>query len=243
MTNKKILLSQKLDLIKEHFHNIHTICGKSFEKGCGSYLFDGIKYEYSNNNYDKQNLLFQIARNKTNVLEIGTYMGHSALIMLVANPNLNITTIDISDQYSKPSITYLKNQFPKANIDFINNDSLKAMKSLNKKFDFFHIDGSHKNKMITKEFYHCKKLNSSNTMEIIFDDDITCETLITNIKSTYSVEEMISKGYGWVTNLYLKISFPKSKFKQFKFDFIFYTKNLLKYIILKIRKLQNFKKI
>ena len=58
-------------------------------------------------------------------------------------------------------------------------------------------------------------------MEIIFDDDITCETLIANIKSTYSVEEMISKGYGWVTNLYLKINFPKSKFKQFKFDFIF----------------------
>ena len=125
----------------------------------------------------------------------------------------------------------------------LNNDSLNAMKSLNKKFDFFHIDGSHKNKIITKEFYQCKKLKSTESLEIIFDDNITCKALISNIKSTYSLEESVSKGEGWYTNLYIKVNFPKSEYKRFKLDFIFFLKNLLKYLNLKFNKLRNLKKI
>ena len=240
---KNVFFSQKLDHIKKHFHNIYTVCEKRFEKGCGSYLFDGKNYEYSVDNFDKQELLFEKVKNKKDVLEVGTYMGHSMLIMLAANPNLNITTIDIDEQFAKPSVRYLQKQFPKSNITFINSDSLNAMKSLNKKFDFFHIDGSHKNKIITKEFYQCKKQKSTESLEIIFDDDITCKTLISNIKSTYSLEESISKGEGWYTNLYIKVNFPKSKYKRFKLDFIFFLKNLLKYLNLKFNKLRNLKKI
>ena len=216
---------------------------KDLKKDVDPICLHGKSYEFSIDNFDKQELLFEKVKNKKDVLEVGTYMGHSMLIMLEANPNLNITTIDIDEQFAKPSVRYLQKQFPKSNITFINNDSLKAMKSLNKKFDFFHIDGSHKNKIITKEFYQCKRLKSTESLEIIFDDDITCKTLISNIKSTYSLEESISKGEGWYTNLYIKVNFPKSKYKRFKLDFIFFLKNLLKYLNLKFNKLRNLKKI
>ena len=43
--------------------------------------------------------------------------------MLVANPSLNITTIDINDRFSKPAVDYLKQQFPEAKINFIHGDA------------------------------------------------------------------------------------------------------------------------
>ena len=38
-------------------------------------------------------------------------MGHSLLIMLMSNPKVQITTIDIDDKYALPSINYLKKYF------------------------------------------------------------------------------------------------------------------------------------
>ncbi len=68
-------------------------------------------------------------------------MGHSILIMLLSNPNILITSIDIMDKYSLPAIKYLRDNFPKSRIDFINGDSLKILSNLIKKkrFDFFDI--------------------------------------------------------------------------------------------------------
>lgn len=229
--------------IKKHFEEIFQVCNKKFIHGCGSYLFDGKIYEYSIDNYDKQKLLYEKSINKNQILEIGTYMGHSTLIMLSANPKLNITTIDIDDSFSRVSIDYLKKKFPESTIEFLHGDSLSTLKSLNKKFDFFHIDGSHKNKMITKEFNYCKKLINSNDIEVILDDDITCKTLVSNITSTFKIIEKQSKGKGIFTNLYLKIGFPKNKFKLILSNIEFNIKNILRYYLLKINKLVNFKKI
>lgn len=50
--------------IKKHFLELYEICGKRFEYGCGSYLFDGKVYKFSNNNYDKQKLLFEKSSKK-----------------------------------------------------------------------------------------------------------------------------------------------------------------------------------
>ena len=134
-------------------------------------------------------------------------------------------------------------KFPEAKIEFIHNNSLNVIKRLKSKFDFFHVDGAHKNKIITKEFNYIKNLSKNETLEIIFDDDITCQSLIKNIESTFKVEEKISKGTGWFTNLYLKIHMPKSKFEKLKLNFIFLIKNQLKYLYMKLKKLVNLKKI
>ena len=108
---------------------------------------------------------------------------------------------------------------------------------LKSKFDFFHVDGAHKNKIITQEFNCIKKLNKTDVLEIIFDDDITCQSLIKSIETTYKVEDKISAGKGWFTNLYLKIKLPKSRFEKLKLNLIFLIKNHMKYLLLKLKKL------
>ena len=118
---------------EKHFNNIYKECSYSFEKGCGSYLFDGKNYQYAIHFYSKQKLLFEKSKNKENILEIGTYMGHSLLIMLMANPYAKITCIDIDDTYSGPATNYLQKEFPNSQIEFIKSDSLKVLDKLNKK--------------------------------------------------------------------------------------------------------------
>ena len=121
------------------FNDILNACNNQWMSGCGSYLFEGHIYEYNLEMYDKQLLIYNKAKESKCVLEIGTYMGHSLLLMLLANPTLNITCIDISDTYTKPSVEVLKKYFPNANINFIHGDSLSVIKELDRKFDFFHI--------------------------------------------------------------------------------------------------------
>ena len=166
---------------EKHFNNIYKECSYSFKKEIGSYLFDGKKYQYTIDFYPKQKLLFEKSKNKENILEIGVYMGHSLLIMLMANPYAKITCIDIDDTYSGPATRYLQKEFPNSKIKFIKSDSLKILKNLDDKFDFFHIDGVHKNKVITKEFNYCINLRKNNKIEFIFDDVNNCLPLINNI--------------------------------------------------------------
>ena len=237
MLNLQSFSEKDLNIIKYHFEKIYEICGHEFELGCGSYLFDGQNYKILDDTYKKQILLFNQVKNKSNVLEIGTYMGHSLLIMLVSNPKINITTIDLDDRYAKPAVSYLKSQFRDAKIEFIHDNSLSAINELKSKFDFFHVDGAHKNKIITQEFNCIKKLNKTDVLEIIFDDDITCQSLIKSIETTYKVEDKISAGKGWFTNLYLKIKLPKSRFEKLKLNLIFLIKNHMKYLLLKLKKL------
>ena len=155
--------------------------------GCGSYLIGSQKYEYSIGMYAKQKLLYDKIKNIDSVLEIGTYMGHSLLIMLLANPNLHITCIDIEEKYSGKVTKYLQSIFLNSKIDFFKGNSLDILPTISKKYDFFHIDGAHGNTTITQEFIHCKRLSSTNDFKLIFDDVEVCNTLQKNIKSSYQI--------------------------------------------------------
>ena len=181
--------SNKILMAEGIFNEIYSICGHTMEYGCGSYLIGPDKYEYSIDMYPKQKLLYDKAKEANNILEVGTYMGHSLLIMLIANPNINITTIDIEDKYSKPAVDYLKTQFQNANIKFIKGNSLDVLPRLYEKYDLFHVDGSHRNTVITEEFRYCKKLIHNNNFKIIFDDLDTCLTLNKNISTAYQIED------------------------------------------------------
>ena len=92
---------------KHIFYEIYEACNSTFWKGCGSYLFDGQEYKYCDIMYEKQELLYNLVKSATNVLEIGTYMGHSLLIMLLSNPNLKITCLDIDDKYTRHAVNIL----------------------------------------------------------------------------------------------------------------------------------------
>lgn len=187
------------------FYEIFEACNRQFEPPCGSYLFDGQKYEYCDIMYAKQELLFEKAKKVTKVLEIGTYMGHSLLIMLLANPSLKITCIDISDRFAGPAVKVL-NKYFNNNINFIHSDSLTALPKLGKEFDFFHVDGNHGNDYVSSEFFKILPLNNreDNILEIIFDDEQHIYPLQAHIDSNYKIFSKIVPGCRW-SNVYYKI--------------------------------------
>ena len=187
------------------FFEIYEVCGNKFHTGCGSYLFDGQTYKYSLETYTKQELLYNSVKNAKNVLEIGTYMGHSLLIMLLSNPELKITCIDISDEYTGPAVALLNKYFNNA-ITFIHSDSLTALKNMTAKFDFFHIDGHHDNNYITNEFIYIKRMNNNanNVLRVIFDDQECLQRLQTEIRQKYNVIKQITPNCRW-NNVYFEI--------------------------------------
>lgn len=192
-------------LNKDIFYEIYDECGNNFWRGCGSYLFDGIDYKYCELMYEKQELLYNSVKTATKVLEIGTYMGHSLLIMLLSNPKLKITCIDISDEFTRSAVKVLNKHFNNA-ITFIHSDSLEALKTLNEKFDFFHIDGNHDNDYITNEFLLIKKLNNNlnNVLRVMFDDQDCLLKLEKEISTHYNIITKIVPTCKW-NNLYFEI--------------------------------------
>ena len=155
------------------FNKLFQKCNHEFTKGCGSYLFEGNHYLYSDKMYEKQKLLFKTAEKATNVLEIGVYLGHSLFIMLLANPNLKITCIDIEDKYSYPAIKFLEEYF-NTTINFIKNDSKIVLPNLEGEFDLFHIDSLHDEDHVLFEFNNTIK-NIDNSKYIIYYIFNDCE--------------------------------------------------------------------
>jgi hypothetical protein len=190
---------------KHIFYEIYEACGSKYAKPCGSYLFDGQKYKYCELMYEKQELLYNLVKDANDVLEIGTYMGHSLLIMLLSNPKLKITCIDINNEYTLPAVKILNKYFNNA-INFIHNDSLIALQELDKKFDFFHIDGYHENEHISSEFNSIKILNSrsDNLLRVLFDDQDSLINLQKFINTNYKVSKAITPNCSW-NNVYYEI--------------------------------------
>ena len=226
--------SQKLLLAEKHFNNIYKECNNTFIPRGGSYLFNGKKYKYFIGMYPKQKLLYDVAKDAKNVLEIGVYMGHSMLIMLISNPKLKITGIDIDNKYSKPATDYLAKEFPEATIEFIHGDSLKVLPNLKKKYDLFHIDGHHKNDFISEEFIHCLNLNENKKFKVVFDDIDFCLPLRKNILSSFHYTKNIVPVCPW-RNCYIEINadhhlFHEQKKKFMKNKLIIYLKYIPKSI-------------
>jgi hypothetical protein len=186
------------------FDDIYKVCGNTFSRKIGSYLFNGKTYEYYFGMYDKQKLIFEKVKDCPNVLEIGTYMGHSLMLMLLGNPYLNATCIDIDKTFSKPATTFLQTKFPNSKIEFICGNSVDVLPTLDTKFDFFHIDGKHNNKMIAQEFSLCKSLSKTNEMKVLFDDSETCQPLLAYIRENYDVIEEYTPICEW-QNTFMKI--------------------------------------
>lgn len=197
--------SKKIIENKHIFDSILKACNGNWEKGCGSYLFDGANYEYNIEMYNKQKLLYDKTKNIKNVLEIGTYMGHSLLIMLISNPFLEVTCIDINEKYTKPSLEVLKNHFPDAKIEFLLGDSLILMPTIKNKYEMFHIDGSHSDFYVEKEFAFCKKISRNKIMKIFIDDAESCKNTIETIINNNVITEYIVPNSAW-SNCYLEIN-------------------------------------
>ncbi|MFI0434494.1 MAG: class I SAM-dependent methyltransferase [Parachlamydiaceae bacterium] len=181
------------------FLKIYTNCSSQFLRGCGSYLFDGQHYDYCEKMYEKQKLLFESAKKCSAVLEIGVYMGHSLFIILLANPGIEITCIDIDSRYANPAIKILEEKFNKK-ITFIQGNSLDILPSLDKKFDLFHIDGCHNGEIVKMEFFECiKKMRKIEGFFVIDDYDNYPQYIhdLLNTNPIYTVVNVIKPNCSW----------------------------------------------
>jgi hypothetical protein len=216
---------------KHHFEQLYIINKKKINKHSGSYLFNA-KYSYDKSMYEKQKLLFELCKINNKVLEIGNYMGHSILIMLLANPKIQITAIDIDDYFARPSLIYLQKQFPKSKINFILGDSIKVISNLKEKFDLFHIDGAHEHEIISKEFLLLINLRK-NKFKILFDDVLSMPYLRSNILKNFKIVKSFipnSNHPNFYVEIYIDNKKLKRNLKNFKFTNLII---LLKYNLLK----------
>ncbi len=167
--------TKKLVQHKNVFYELQKAWGPGWASACGGYLFDGKTYEYDVESYEKQELLFQKAKHATHALEVGSYVGHSLLIMLLANPELRITSIDIDNKFTGPAVKLLNERFGNR-VRFIHAHSEVGLSKLleeGAKFDFFHLDGDHTEQLIIREYEFCRKMNACHPrMKILFDDEI-----------------------------------------------------------------------
>ncbi len=200
--------------IKKNFEGIYKACGYKFWHSCGSYLIDGQNYKYDKRMLKKQILLFNLAKENKNILEVGVYMGHSMLLMLSSNPKLKIVGLDIDDRFSPYAVKYLKKKFPKANIKLHLGDSISNLKKIQNQFDLYHIDGDHKPKKIYNEIIECIRLNKKNKIKILFDD----------IDMMKNVEKSIFKCFKIIK--FLK---PKSRHRNMYIEFKLDNKSIAKF--------------
>ena len=173
---------------KENFHhfvNIQNIIAKykGQTAGCGSYLsynnpnsLNGLDYitDYINPDfYNKQVRLYNISKTVNNVLEVGVNTGHSILIMLLANPNMNIVGVDICPAelpYIEECIKYINSAFNNK-VTFLKGPSYYILPQLSyfKHFDLIHIDAMHDYPNVLNEIRMTYMMGKSECY-FLFDD-------------------------------------------------------------------------
>lgn len=108
--------------------------------------------------------------NVKNALEIGFNVGHSALIMLESNPNLNLICVEINGGRAKIGYEYLKKEYGER-IELIIGNSLQIVPRLIQKnitYYLIFIDGNHK--IILEDINNCRKLKRSKDCRLVLDD-------------------------------------------------------------------------
>jgi len=189
-----------------HFEGLYRAVGERWHNGWGSYLFNGQKYEYQPATLRKQEALYRYAMTATNALEIGVYLGHSLLIMLIANPTLKITCIDNDDQFARKAVDYLNTHFNNR-ITFIHADALKGIATLaDNTFDFVHIDADHYDAAVNNQFnasVRVAKLGAT----VVFDDYEAVQGTIDGFINRGILKHIVTPGCLWtncVTKLIVK---------------------------------------
>lgn len=154
--------------LRDNFHHFVAL-GPHFHRGCGSYLFDGQRYAYQKDTFAKQEALYAVGKASTRVLEVGVYLGHSLLILLMSNPTLTITCIDNDPSFSPRAVEYLNAHFGNRITLHIGSSTDVLARTDLGLFDCIHIDADHHPEPVSREFALAKRLASPNAT-FVFDD-------------------------------------------------------------------------
>jgi hypothetical protein len=173
---KRMPKTEMTERLLDNFHHFIAL-GTRFHYGCGSYMIDGQRYLYQGDTYKKQEALFKVGQTSTRVLEVGVYLGHSLLLLLLSNPNLRITCIDNDASFSPKAVEYLNTHFGNR-IDFHlgNSEDVLTNQDLGE-FDCIHIDADHREDAVSREFAFTQKFASPEAY-FVFDDYEALRNLI-----------------------------------------------------------------
>jgi len=187
-----------------HFINLHNILEGKWEYGWGSYMFNGVKYEWQRETLKKQEALFRVGEKAKNVLEVGVYLGHSLLILLISNPELKITCVDNDQRFSPKVVDYLNKEFNNR-VTFHLGDATDVINSLQSenKFDLVHIDADHNNDAVLKQFYASRKVSTDDAY-FVFDDYEATRGAIDHLIRTNVIEKLVLPMCLW-TNIVTKL--------------------------------------
>jgi len=143
--------------------------GESLE---GNVFMKHKTYQYDQKFVNKQKNLIIVSSQTNNkkCLEIGFNAGFSALLMLLSNPNIELTCIDIGEhKYTIPCFNKIKEDFS-SRINLIIGDSTKILPVLNGfKYDLIHIDGGHSKNIAEKDILNSFMLSKNGTTFIMDD--------------------------------------------------------------------------
>jgi len=111
-----------------------------------------------------------LAKEKTNICEIGVNAGHSLLLMLEVNPTANYVLFDIgSHKYTRPCVDYIRSVYPDTSIQILYGDSKETMPRYEGSFDLIHVDGGHELPELTSDYRESTRLIRKGC-PIVFDD-------------------------------------------------------------------------
>ena len=132
-----------------------------------------------------------IIKNQVNsVLEIGTAIGYSAIMMALANPKIHITSIERDEKRYLEAIKNIKKTKLENRIELIYNDALEV--NINGKFDLIFIDAAKAQNIKFFEKYE-KNLNTNGT---IITDNIKFHGLVEKDESeieSRNVRQLVRK--------------------------------------------------
>lgn len=142
------------------------------EKLEGNIFTEHLSTKYTNKFDAKRKNLALVALNPNMKygLEIGFNAGFSTLLMLLTNPHLHMTCVDLGEhRYTRPCFEAIEKMFP-GRVEIHLGDSMKVMPTIQKTdYDFVHIDGCHLVPIAESDIIHSYRIARKGGI-LIFDD-------------------------------------------------------------------------
>uniref|UniRef100_A0A6C0IA90 Methyltransferase n=1 Tax=viral metagenome TaxID=1070528 RepID=A0A6C0IA90_9ZZZZ len=182
---KKIIETKLIPVIKKTIENTD----EWLEGNIYNYKPDMI---YEEGYYAKQQNIILCAANPNikKVLEIGFNSGFSTLLMLLSNPNIYVTCVDINiHPYTVPCYNIIKQYFGDR-INLLIGDSTVVVPTIKDTFDLIHIDGAHHPLIAERDIVNSIRLCNNNCVLIMDDTDMfELNTLWNHYIFTYNLTD------------------------------------------------------
>ena len=166
--NHIITLTKKY--INENLLPIILETGEQLE---GNIFMEHLTTTYSDKFTCKSKNICKMALNSniSNALEIGFNAGFSTLLMLISNPKMKLTCLDLGEHaYTLPCYNKLKETFGNR-INLIIGNSNTTLPTINNTYDLIHIDGGHSNEVAAIDITNSYRLSRGGTILIMDDYD------------------------------------------------------------------------